>query len=182
MNQPDFLLHVSWYRNDDAPAEFGLGDVAQVEQLMSERDLWPYEISSDCPDLAVVLDHLSPIASPDIDELTVNGVTVVVADGLDGGHAFVPASNEPAVVVLASGSASWLPGGPCLFDQREELLRFGDLYWVDTSGDAAQQRIFAGRFTDQAAGLAALAEASIFFSFDAAGELVCELDSWPQEE
>lgn len=177
-----YSLRVNWYESD-AETDFRLTDVESVRQLILSEDLWPDGFSSDCPSPVVVLEALASLANPDFDELHVNGMIVVVAHRTEGGHCFVPSSsNEEGVEVLGSGSASWLSGGPCVFDQSEELLRLGDLYWVDTRGDVEQQRVVVGRFPDPSAGLAAAVEASIFFSFDANGELHCELDNWPQDE
>lgn len=178
----DLTLHIAWYENSEARTEFPLNDVRAAADLAAAEDLWLDSVRCNLTDLGLLLDRLSPLANPDLDEIDVNGIIVVVADRVGGGHCFVPYSNEEGVEVLGSGSASWLSGGPCLFDQSEELLRIGDFYWVETRGDAEQQRVAVGRFDDEAQGLAAAVEASIYFSFDSGGELVCELDDWPQDE
>jgi hypothetical protein len=175
-------LHVDWYDEADAPCNFLLSEVAAVEQLALERNLAPRSFTSDCTNLVEVLECLAPFASPDLDESEVNGTTVVIANGVGKGFAFVPGSSESGVEVLASGSASWLSGGPCEFHQYEALLRFGDLYWVETTGDSEQQLVAVGRFATKADGLAAAAEASAYFTVGPTGELVCELDEWPDDE
>ena len=149
---------------------------------MREENLLPVDFSSDCEDLVLVLEAIAPLIDPDFDEGTVNGVEVVVADHCDGGHWLVPTRDHHEVEILGSGSAHWLSIGPCSFDQSEDLLRLGDLYWVDTHGDVERQRIVVGRFSDPATGLAAAVGKSKFFRFDASGSLECELDSWPQDE
>jgi hypothetical protein len=181
-NPAAFSLHVDWYGGGGAPTEFRLSDVERVRQLIMDDGLWPNSFASDCVDLSLLLEQLAPLANPDLDEVVVNGTTVVVAHHIDGGHAFVPYSDFELVDVLASGSSTWLGAGPCVFVQGEQLLRLGDLYWVDTSGDSSQQRLVVSRFADAATGLAAAVAASCFFSFSSDGELVCELDEWPQEE
>lgn len=177
------MVHVTWLDDDEAKTEFPLDDLQSAAELAAAEDLWLDSVTSNCTDLGLLLDRLAPLANPELDEISVNEITVVVATRLGGGYCFVPyGSNEAGVELLGSGSASWLSGGPCVFDQREKLLRLGDFYWVDTRGDAEQQRVAVGRFTDEAQGLTAVVKASIFFSFDADGELQCELDNWPQDE
>jgi hypothetical protein len=175
-----YTLHVEWY-DDDTRCDYRLSDAAAVGRLALEDDLVAVSFSSDCPDRSRLLECLAPLAHPDMDEIDVNNVAVVIANGPGAGSSFVPMDDEPGVEVLAAGSATWASGGPCEFAQYEELLRFGQLYWVNTTGDSERQRVAVGRFDTEADGLAAAVAASFFFSFDPDGELVCELDSWTQE-
>jgi hypothetical protein len=176
-----FTLQVTWSANSGAQTEFLLSEVDAVEALMMGRSLDPKSFSSDCPSLPDILGCLARFggaeAANDWFEVLVNGVWVVAAVHVSGGPALVPRANQPGVHYLAAASASWLPGGPCQFDQYEDLLRVDDLYWVDTSGDDVNQRVVAGRYDDEAEGLAAAVEASEYFAFDERGALVCELDT-----
>jgi len=176
-----YTLKVEWW-DGGSRSEFLLDEIDEVARVMHEESLQPVGFSSNCEDLVLVLEAISPLIDPDFDEGSVNGVDVVVAEHCNGGHWLVPALHQAEVELLGSGSAHWLSIGPCSFDQAEDLARLGDLYWVDTRGDVEQQRIVVGRFSDPATGLAAAVDKSVFFRFDASGSLVCELDSWPKDE
>lgn len=174
-----YSLEVVW-DDTDAQAEFRLDQVDVIHQMIVSDDLWADTFWSDCDDLIVVLEALAPLAVLNFDEIEVNGVTAVVADSTEHERCFVPHSEAAGVEVLQSSSSSWETGGPCIFDQSERLLRFGDLYWVETRGDLDQQTVAVGQYTDANAGIAAAATASIYFTLDTSGKVTCELDDWPQ--
>lgn len=111
-----------------------------------------------------------------------NGVIGVFAYTTECEPCFVPHSEEAGVEVLGSSFANWETGFACVLDQSEMLLRFDDLFWVETKGDLDQQTVAVGRYKDAGAGIAAAAKASFYFSIDADGDLVCELDNWSQDE
>lgn len=176
-----FSLTVEWW-DGASRSEFGLNDIDEVARIVREENALPVGFSSDCDDFVRLLEVLAPLIDPDFDEGTVNGIPVVVAEHCEGGYWLVPTVHHSSVEVLHSRSAHWLSVGPCSFDQSESILRIGDLYWVDTSGDTEQQRIVVGRFSDPTAGLAAAVERAVFFTLDDSGSVVCELDGWPQDE
>jgi hypothetical protein len=183
-DRPDlsqYSLQVTWfevYREDD----FRLDEVEAVQQMMKREGLSPESFTTDCDDLVVVLEALAPFAEDCDDEIVIDGVDVAVGTGPDGGYCFVPESEQNGVEVLASNSASSNSGFACMIDESEKLLRYGDLYWVETLGDLDQQRVVVGRFTDPSAGLAAAAEASFYYTLDPDGRLRCELNTWSEDE
>ncbi len=182
LDASEYSLRVDELEVHGVTAEFALSDVQAVKALAEQLDVLMYSFSSNCPDLGFVLECLEPLADPGLDEVNVNAATVVIASTEEGRPVFVPRSDEPGVEVIASGSSTWLPGGPCVMAQYEELLRFGNLYWAEATGDSDQQSTVAGRFDDPTDGLAAAVEVSLFFRFGPDGEIICELDSWPQDE
>lgn len=182
LNPADCRLHIKWYPESAAPVDARLNDVPEMVEHMLQHDLYPVEITSDCPDLARLLEHIFPLGRLGGGEVTINDRTYFTGANLSGGATFVPETDKLGVDTIASGSSSWLSGGPCVFDQFEDIIRVGDLYWVDTVGDAQYRRLFVGRFTDPDEGLAAAVRNSFFFRLDDKGEPVCELDSWPQDE
>ena len=117
-----------------------------------------------------------------MDVVDINGIEAQVATTPTGHFGFVPSVDTPGVEILAISSASWLPGGPAVFDQSETIYRFDNLYWSEARGDAENQCVVVGHFETEELGIRAAALSSVFFSVSANGKLICELDDWPNDE
>lgn len=166
------------------PVQIELGDLEGIRAAAARTQLHIESFDTNCEDFLEVLEALSPFAEHFSwgDETVIDGVQVEVAFHVNGGNWFVPNQYESCVNWIADGKASWETIGPCIFDQGESLLSLGNLYWVDTHGDMDQQRVVVGRFDDEEQARAALAEASIYFSYRPETGLVCELDNWGEVE
>jgi len=178
----DYRLHIEWHPEAAAPVDARLSDVPEIVEHMLQHDLYPAEITSDCPDLARLLEHIFPLGRLGGGEVTINGRTYFTGENLEGGATFVPETGNPGVETIASGCSTWLSSGPCVFDQFEDIIRVGDLYWVDTVGDIECRRLFIGRFSDPDEAITVAVPNSFFFGYNDNGELVSALDSGPQEE
>ena len=174
---------INWDPDDLESARFTFDQIEEARKAIEESDHEVGSFTTDCEHLSEAVRLLSPLAVQEMDEWTeIDGHTMrVVATG-DGVLGFLPQSDHPDAESLARGSASWLPGGPCVFDQYEEIYRLGNMYWVEAQGDNASALAIAGWFDDPAEGLRAAAEASQYFTVLPNGKLACELDEWPQDE
>lgn len=184
LDSASYSLTVGWYgRTKPAKTEFRLDEATQLVAMVVEQGFIIDSITSDCPDVGFLFEQLAPLGIPENDEIKVNGILTTYAKHADGTAALVPwGSNEPGVGLLVSGAAHWDSAGPCTFDQYEDLLCIGDLYWVHTSGDLEARRLVVGRFSDPDEGLRACVEASCFCHFSKDGTAYCELDDWPSND
>ena len=183
----DSLLRVSWYTETDLTHQnFRVRDIPLIKGLIENNDYQLAWLMSDFDDLGLVVAALAPLAYADYDDrsVSINGYELSGADAPDGEYAFVPSLpyEFPGVYELGSGSASWLPGGPCLMQQYEYIFSLSDIYWVHAEGDSENGRRVVGRFETLKEGLAAAVAASNYFSINRRGKLICELDSWPHEQ
>lgn len=176
--QFDVRVTVSWRRQPKV-REVLLSELADV---IDGRSAWPYSFECESLSVCETLVALSPIAHPDMDVVEINGIEALVATTPNGDFGFVPFSETPGVEIMGFSSASWLPGGPAVFDQSETIYRFDKLYWSEASGDAENQCVVVGQFETEELGIRAAARSSVFFSVDDNGKLSCELDDWPQDE
>ena len=132
--------------------------------------------------LAELLELLTPLASPEIDYLTVNGFYIECAPTDRNTYGLYPEESVAGVEILFHGGSSWLSGGPCVMEQHEQIHRFGDLYWVINSGDMEYKVVVVGRHSEMKDGVGAAVAASTYFSIDAEGNIHSELDDGPQEQ
>jgi hypothetical protein len=164
------------------PTQLATSDLNEIRKVLESSNSWPASITIEWPDPIDVFEYLAPLSDCDLEETKINGISVVNATTTNGTPAFVPVEYQDEVEVLVSGSSSWLSGGPCVFEQHESILKFNDLFWVNTSGDSENEVVSVGRFADDQAGLQAAVIASTYCSFLADGTVHCELDEWPQDE
>ena len=171
-----FVVSIRYW--DGEEVHIALDDVDLINSTAAETSLDIDSFETNCDDFVTVLEALAPFAERFGwgDELLIGGVGVEVADHVNGTSWFVPSSDAAGVVWIDSGRAAWETIGPCIFNQSEDLLRMGNLYWVNTHGDTDQQRIVVGRFDDEVEAIKALAEASIYFTFHPEKGLICGLD------
>lgn len=172
------VVRIDW-SGKQAPTEVLLRDAKEV--IESSR-FWPESIVCEAMGVVDALGVLSLVADPDMESVLINGVQARVATSPSGESRFIPADQSDGVEVLEFGSSTWLPGGPCVMEQQEQICRFGDLYWVEATGDSASQCICVGRFPDRVAGVTSAVGASFYFSIDNEGKIRCELDEGPQDE
>lgn len=164
------------------PTNLESTDIEKIGEILESASTWPSSIICDWPNVIDVFEHLALLVHQHIEEININGVAVHAAVNFDGTPALVPSVDDDGVEVLASGFSYWLPGGPCAFYQHEAILKFNDLFWVRTVGDLETRTISVGRFTDEAAGLKAAVDASVYCTLSKDGDVYCELDEWPQEK
>lgn len=175
------MLRVKWYGRRK-PLELPLGNVHQLKEAIDASTSYVAELTCHAVDFMTLTEILQPIADPELDEISINGVMVVVGTTSDGRSVFVPERSSPGVEHLFTSSASWLSGGPCVFEHRVEILRFGDLYWVNSSGDLDYTLAVVGRYETESEGIRAAVEASSYLELGPGGEVRCELDDWGHEE
>ena len=164
------------------PTQLATSDLNEIRQVLESSNSWPSSITIEWPDPIDILEYLAPLSDCELEETKMNGIVVINATRSDGTPVFVPGEYQDGVETLVTGSSSWLPGGPCVFEQHESILKFKDLFWVNTSGDSENQVVSVGRYADDAAGLEAAVIASTYCSFLGDGTVHCELDEWPQDE
>lgn len=172
-NEP--FVKITWY-GKEKPVQIPLTHTDEIQDTIDVSPSYVESFSCDLVGLTTLLDALQPIAHPDLDEITINGVMVFAALIADENWQFVPEISHSEVEILCESSASWLPGGPCVMEQSERILRFGDLYWVEAHGDWAYGRFIVGRYTSSDQGIKASVALSSYFSYDKNGKVVCELD------
>lgn len=172
------VVRIVWSGNQ-APTEVLLRDAKEV--IESSR-FWPESIVCEAVSVVDALEVLSPVADPDMESVLINGVEARVVTTPSGESRFIPTDETDGVEVLEIGSSSWLPGGPCVMEQHEQICRYGDLYWVEATGDSSSQCTVVGRFDDPRTGISAAVEASVYFSLDDDGQVISELDLGPQDE
>ncbi len=174
--QSDVRVTVRW-RRQPKMREVLLSELAAA---IDGRISWP--VSFECEALSVreALEALSPFAHLDMDVVDINGIEAQVATTPSGDFGFVPSVETPGVEVLAVSSASWLSGGPAVFDQSETTYRFDNLYWSEARGDSDNQCVVVGQFETEEQGIRAAVQSSVYFSVSDNGELTCELVDWPQ--
>lgn len=170
----DVLVRVDWGKKSNLSELL----LSELQNAIIAKGASPR--SFECPSLdalqAIVL--FAPFADPAMDVIEVNGIECQVAKTPVGGFGFVPVRSVDGVEILATSSASWLPGGPCEMAQEETIYRFRDLYWVEAQGDTENQRVIAGLFEAEKDGVLAAARVSAYFTADVNGALSCELDEW----
>jgi hypothetical protein len=115
-------------------------------------------------------------------DMNINGEEAIDAQSPSGVRALVPNEYASGVVCHSYSDASWLPGGPVVFDQSVGIYSLGNLYWVYARGDSANYCISVGSHPAPPDAIAACVEVSPFHSFSESGELLCEVDDWPNEE
>lgn len=174
-------VEIGWY-GKKKPIHMPLGDLAGIQNLIERSTSSAASITCEAVELLDLYEILRPLADPDLEEIEINGVTTLIATTTAGDYAFVPYTHSKGVEILYSSSASWLPGGPCVMEQHEMILRYRDLFWVDTSGDSENSRKIAGHFGHLDTGLTAAVALSTYCHLNSAGEITCELDEWGQEE
>lgn len=172
------VVRIVW-AGKQAPTDVLLRD---VKGAVNSSRFWPKSIECEAIDAVDALDILSSIADPDIGSVLINGVEARIVTSPSGEYRFIPTDETDGVEVLEYGSSSWVPGGPCVMEQQEQICRYGDLYWVEASGDSVSQCVFVGRYPDRVAGVIAAVEASIYFSIDSGGIVRCELNEGPQDK
>jgi hypothetical protein len=172
------MLTIEWGRESK---QFDLTKLDLIEAAIEETSSWPVVLC--CRDVSTVelLEILSPLTEL-ISELVINDIYVEAALNLEEILVYIPSPGEEGVRVISAGSSSWLPGGPCVMEQHEEILCFEDLYWVEASGDSDQRRLVIGRLTDEKEAIRQAVKASLYFYFDDDGNVMSELDDGPQEQ
>lgn len=172
---------IEWFGRKK-PIDLPTSAIDAIREILDSSPAFPRSITCDWPVILEVFEHLAPLADGELEELKINEVAVRNAVRTDGSPTFVPDGYENGIEVLASGSSTWLPGGPCVFEQHETILKFNDLYWVNTTGDLENQVVSAGRFEDPIAGLRAAVSASLYCWLLDDLTVHCELNDGPQEE
>jgi hypothetical protein len=171
-------VRIEW-QGKKAPTEV---ELSGAKEAIDSTKFWPASIACEALGTVDALEVLACLADPDMESVVINGIEARVVEDATGGYCFIPVVEVDGVEVLDSGSSSWLPGGPCVMEQFEQICRYRDLYWVEASGDSESRCVAVGRFDDLIKGVSAAVEASLYFSIDAAGVVTCELDEGPQEE
>jgi hypothetical protein len=178
IEKSEILVAITWDK-EPKMREVRLGGLSAA---LDARAIGPRAMECRSLDACEALVIFSPFAQEDMDVVEINGIHAQIASRPTGGFGFVPSVDTPGVEILAHGSASWLPGGPIVMDQAEAIYRFEDLYWTEAQGDVENQRVVVGQFGTLEDGVRAAAHASVYFTVDDAGKLICDLDDWPQDE
>lgn len=161
--------------------EFDASDFEILREILGSISGRPSITASDIP-VVDLLELLSPLFGPYVDEASINGVTTHRADTPTGEARFVPDEQSEGVEVVAWGSAGWVGGGPSSFEQEEQILRFGDFYWIRAWGDGVSGHVAVGRHKKASDGRKASISASTFFSFSRNGRIVKALRRWGNSE
>jgi len=161
--------------------EFGASGFEILREVLGSMSGFPTITASDIP-LVDFLELLSPMFGPDVDEPLINGVTCHRAKTPTGEARFVPDEQSEGVEVVAWGSAGWVGGGASSFEQEEQILRFGDFYWIRAWGDSVSGRVAVGRFKKASAGRKASVSSSTFFELSRNGRIVSALRTWGNSE
>lgn len=161
--------------------KFDSADFEILRDVLGSMSGSPAITASDIP-LVDLLELLSPLFGPYVDEPVINGVTCRRAKSPTGEARFVPDEQSEGVEVVAWGSAGWVGGGASSFEQEEQILRFGDFYWIRAWGDSVVGRVAVGRFKKASDGRKASVSASTFFTLSRNGRIVSALRSWGNSE
>ena len=176
--QSEVRITVRWRRHPKVRVVF----LSELAAAIDGRIAWPVSFECEALSACETLVALSPFAHPDMDVVEINKIEAQVATTPSGDFGFVPSVETPGVEILAISSASWLPGGPAVFDQTETIYRFDNLCWSEARGDSDNQCVVVGQFEAEEQGIRAAAQSSVYFSVSDNGELTCELDEWPHDE
>jgi hypothetical protein len=174
-----YTVSITDERDEESPT-FRLSELDKLREATGDS-VW-YSIESDCPNLADLLEYLSPRCDQFAEEPTINGVPCAIAVGPEHTLWLVPVDKGD---VIASSHYYWEPPATSVglsFFQRVALRKLDDLYWVDCAGDIEPGRIYVGRFPSVEAALPALVEASPFHYFDDEGTLRCEVDDFEDDD
>jgi hypothetical protein len=139
------MLSIEW---GEKSKQFDLAEIDLIEAAIEEAGSWPIVLYCGDVSTAELLEKLSPLTES-FSELVINDIYVEAAPNLEEILVYIPSPGEEGVRIISAGSSSWLPGGPCVMEQHEEILCFEDLYWVEASGDSDQRRLVIGRLTDE---------------------------------
>ena len=172
------MVNIEWGKKSK---QFDLAEIDLIKVAIEEASSWPTGFSSREISTLELLETLSSLSEL-IDEIYMNDTYVESAPNLEGVSVYVPSRGEEGVRTVASGSSSWLPGGPCVMEQHEKILCYENLYWVEASGDSDQRKIVIGRFNDEEDAIRQAVKASLYFYIDDDGTVMSELDDGPQEE
>jgi hypothetical protein len=174
--QPDpNTLTIEWLEHDDTICRFD--QIEEWARWRAENGEFILEILTERPIDPDLLFALAPLLDGDQEEFYVNGVAMLPQLLVSGGFIPLPrfASDVDANVVH-SAYASWLPGGPCEFNQSETIWELDGFHWVEASGDMEDLVIAIGDLGSPEASVAAAVRASHWFSFDEDGTVVSELE------
>ena len=172
------MVNIEWGKKSK---QFDLAEIDLIKFAIEEASSWPTGFSSREISTLELLETLSSLTEL-IDEIYMNDTSVESAHNLEGVSVYVPSRGEEGVRTVASGSSSWLPGGPCVMEQHEKILCYENLYWVEASGDSDQRKIVIGRFNDEKDAIRFSVKASLYFYIDDHGNVKSELDDGPQEQ
>ena len=174
--QPDpTRLTIGWLEHDDTRIRFD--EIDEWARWRAEHDERIVDVRTDRPIDPALLLTLAPLLEGDEEEFDVNGVAMLPQLLVSGG--FIPLPRFPADVnanVVHNAYASWLPGGPCEFNQSETIWELDGFHWVEASGDMEDLVIAIGDLGTPEASVAAAVQASHWFSFDEDGTVVSELE------
>jgi hypothetical protein len=176
-------ITVAWSTADeDGDTEFGTHEFPALRER-AEREGWEINaIGTDCTDLWPLLAVITERSPTDQDAPTLNGDRLFRARTPHGEDVLVPDDSVKGVVTEFYSDASWLPGGPVVFDQNEGIYSYDGVYWARSVGDSEADCVCVGPYPNWRDGVSAAAEASSFHYVDQNGDIRCELDDWPNDE
>ena len=181
------LIFIEWSPPDGTQTrEFTIDELSQFRSQAATNEWHIQSVITSSSDVVILLDVLTGYAVLDlldVDDFELNGVELEIASS-PSGWMLVPRSSVLGheLVEIAYSDASWLPGGPVVFEQSEGIYRLGDMYWSRAAGDVELACAYAGSFPTESEGVAAAAQVSTYFSVVEDGTIRCELDDWPNDE